>query len=343
MKSFTALFAVTALLLAGACSSWAQNVKITSLGSHNGELCGRDRATILEDPTGVRLLYDVGQTLTGADDSRLGGIHAVLTSHAHSDHIGDQKLKALGAGSCDRPELVPGGPNSVAAEIAAAKNAVVVSVADLAVFIGKKIEGLTGKPTPACSVSEGATTVPVVAPCRTNQQLGGTQVLKAAGATRGVEITVVYAAHGNGLPLSLISEEERKTLAANGLTVEPGPPTGFVVRFTNGLTAYLSGDTGVHTEMKTVVHDFHKANLAFLNLGPNAVTPASAAYAVNDLIRPASVIVSHVNEAATSSGKLDPNSRTAAFIKQSKHPVHLAISGRTMEFNGSGKCVTGCN
>jgi hypothetical protein len=64
---------------------------------------------------------------------------------------------------------------------------------------------------------------------------------------------------------------------------------------------------------------------------------------VNDLIRPASVIVSHVNEAATSSGKLDPNSRTAAFIKQSKHPVHLAISGRTMEFNGSGKCVTGCN
>jgi hypothetical protein len=37
-----------------------------------------------------------------------------------------------------------------------------------------------------------------------------------------------------------------------------GPPTGSVVRFTNGLTAYLSGDTGIHTEMKTVVNEYHK-------------------------------------------------------------------------------------
>jgi len=50
-----------------------------------------------------------------------------------------------------------------------------------------------------------------------------------------------------------------------------------------------------------------------------------------------------VNEGATSDGKLKPNSRTAAFIKLSKRPVHLAISGRTMEFDGSAKCVAGCN
>jgi hypothetical protein len=30
------------------------------------------------------------------------------------------------------------------------------------------------------------------------------------------------------------------------------------------LTAYLSGDTGIHTEMKTVVNEYHKANLAIL-------------------------------------------------------------------------------
>ena len=41
--------------------------------------------------------------------------------------------------------------------------------------------------------------------------------------------------------------------------------------------------------------------------------------------------------------KLKPNSRTAAFIKLSKHPMHLAISGRTMEFSDSAKCVAGCN
>jgi L-ascorbate metabolism protein UlaG (beta-lactamase superfamily) len=332
------------LLIATACveSSWGQTVKITPLGSHTGELCARDRATIFEDPTGVRLLYDVGQTTLGADDSRLGNIHAVLVSHAHSDHIGDQKMKASGAGSCEQPELVPGGPNSLAAEIAAAKNAAIVAVVDLSVFLGKKIEKLTGKPTPACPLLDGATTVPVPAPCRTNIHLGGTQVFKAAGAAQGVEITVVYAAHANSLPLSLLGEEERKTLAANGLSIEPGPPTGFVVKFTNGLTVYLSGDTGIHSEMKTIVNEFHKANLAMFNLGPNAVTPISAAYAINELIKPAAVIVSHVNEAATSDGKVKPNSRTAAFMKLSKRPVHLAISGRTMEFDGSGKCVGGC-
>ena len=127
------------------------------------------------------------------------------------------------------------------------------------------------------------------------------------------------------------------------MSFEPGPPTGFVIKFTNGLTVYLSGDTGIHTEMKTIVNDFHKANLTLLNLGPNAMTALSGAHAVNELIRPAAVIATHVNEGATSDGKLKPNSRTAAFIKLIKRPAHLAISGRTMEFDGSAKCVAGCN
>ena len=46
--------------------------------------------------------------------------------------------------------------------------------------------------------------------------------------------------------------------------------------------------------------------------------PASTAHAVNERIRPADVIVTHVNEAATSDGKPKPNSRTAAFIKPNK-------------------------
>jgi L-ascorbate metabolism protein UlaG (beta-lactamase superfamily) len=291
----------------------------------------------------VRLLYDAGHSTMGADDSRLGDIHAVLLSHAHGDHIGDQKMKALGAGACEKPEVVPAGAHSVTAEIAAAKNAAIVMVVDLSVFIGKKVEGLTGKPTPACPLADGATTVPVVAPCRSNIHLGGTHVLKATGAARGVEITIVYAAHANSLPLSLLGEAERKSLPANGLSVEPGPPTGFVIKFTNGLTVYLSGDTGIHNEMKTIVNDFHKANLTVLNLGPNAMTALSAAHAVNELIRPSAVIATHVNEGATSDGKLKPNSRTAEFIKLSKRPVHLAISGKTMEFDGSAKCVAGCN
>ena len=84
-------------------------------------------------------------------------------------------------------------------------------------------------------------------------------------------------------------------------------------------------------------------NLALFNLGPNAVTSASAAYAINEYIRPASVIVTHVNEGATIGGKARPESRTAAFVNLVKgRPVYLALSGKTMEFDGNAKCVAGC-
>ena len=321
----------------------AQTVKITPVGSHPGELCANDRATIFEDPTGVRILYDVGHTVTGPDDPRLGVIHVVLLSHAHGDHIGDQKLKALGAGTCANSERVPAGPNSMTAETAAAKNAALVMTSDMGSFLANKIRTIRGGPPVAvCPQTAGVTDVPVAAPCRSNTHLGGAFVARAAGQSQGVEITIVYASHANNVPLSLLTPAQRAHLEPDGTSLVLGPPTGYVVRFTNGLTAYLSGDTGVHTEMKTVVNEYHKANLALFNLGPSAGTVTSSAYAMNELVRPAAVILTHPNEAVTESGKLRPASRTAAVIKQLKPTSHLAISGRTMEFDGKGQCVAGC-
>ena len=63
------LFATGLLSLFAACAA-AQNVKITPIGTHPGELCSRDRAMIFEDPTGVRILYDAGQSVTGGNDPR---------------------------------------------------------------------------------------------------------------------------------------------------------------------------------------------------------------------------------------------------------------------------------
>ncbi len=320
----------------------AQNVKITPVGSHPGELCANDRATLFEDPSGVRILYDAGHTVTGADDKRLGDIHAVLLSHAHGDHIGDQKLKELAAGECANSGRVPAGPNSTTAEIVAAKNAAIVMTSDMGTFIGGKVQGIRGKPVGVCPQTAGVTAVPVAAACRSNTHLGGAFVAKAANAAQGVEITIVYASHANNVPLSLLSEAQRASLGADNTGLVLGPPTGYVVKFTNGLTAYLSGDTGLHSEMKTVVNEYHKANLAVLNLGPSAVTVMSGAYAMNELVRPASVILSHPNEAVTEGGKLIPASRAAALIKLLRPTPHLAISGRTMEFDGKGKCVAGC-
>ena len=332
------------VLTAAAFSAAAQNVKITPIGSHQGELCANDRAIVFEDPTGVRFLYDPAHNVTGGDDPRLGAIHLVLLSHVHGDHIGDLKLKAPGAGTCANSERVPA-PNSTTAEVAAAKNSALVMTRAIGGLIASKVLRIRGegKPIGFCPQTDGVTTVPVATVCSSQTDLGGVFIARTAGASQGVEITIVYASHVNNAPPALLSEAQREMQKSDGGVVEFGPATGFVVKFTNGLTVYLTGDTGIHSEMKTIVHDFHKANLAVLNLGQNAGAFYSGAHAMNELVRPASVILTHPNEAVTEGGKLRPLTRTAALMKQIKAATHLAISGRTMEFDGKGKCVAGCS
>ena len=87
------------------------------------------------------------------------------------------------------------------------------------------------------------------------------------GDGKTVEITVVPASHDSTVSRSLLSEEERKHLEADNVSLQLGQPTGYVVRFSNGLVAYLTGDTGMFAEMKTTMADFHKVNLMQLNLG----------------------------------------------------------------------------
>ena len=158
-----------------------------------------------------------------------------------------------------------------------------------------------------------------------------------------VMVASVPAVHSNGLPPAFLPPEQAK-MFAGGLTAYVGPPGGFVLRFSNGLTAYLSGDTGITAEQDLVVRGHYKANMVVMNIGgfPFTTGPTEAAYVVNDLVRPASVIASHANEPATVGGKLSPTSRTAAFQKAAKMPVHVPLSGRTMEFDGSGRCTSGC-
>src|SRR3954447_25235904 len=120
----TALAALALSLSASAV--FAQNVRITPIGSHPGELCANDRAIVFEDPTGVRFLYDPAHNVTSGDDPRLGTIHMVLLSHMHGDHVGDLKLKAPGEGTCANSARVPA-PTSTTAEVVAAKNAVLVT------------------------------------------------------------------------------------------------------------------------------------------------------------------------------------------------------------------------
>jgi L-ascorbate metabolism protein UlaG (beta-lactamase superfamily) len=300
----------------------AANVKITPLGSHDGELCPLDRALVFEDPDGTRILYDPGRTVRGPDDPRLGKIDVVLLTHVHGDHLGDAIQPQANAGQCGKPDFsVRVTPNSNTVNIVVAKKASLIVGSEMPSFFAAKVKEAGGE---------------------TSQ----VKLLRFGGFTKvgGVGFASVPALHSNGLhPAFLSNKEQSDALAAQGLTVYVGEPGGYVVRFSNGLVAYLSGDTGITAEQDIVVRRHYKANLAVMNIGDTFTTgPTEAAYVINELVQPKSVIPSHVNEPATEGGKLRPNSRTAAFVAASKVPVHLPLSGRTMEFDGQGTCVAGC-
>ena len=61
-----------------------------------------------------------------------------------------------------------------------------------------------------------------------------------------------------------------------------GSPAGFIIRLENGFTIYVSGDTGFISEMKTLIGDFYKPDLAVLSVaGIFSMGPAEGAYAAS--------------------------------------------------------------
>ena len=299
----------------------AANVKVTPLGSHDGEFCKLDRAMVFEDPDGTRILYDAGRTIAGASDPRLGKIDALLVSHMHGDHVGDKHLATVNGGSCDNQDFsVNATPNTNTVNIAMAKKAKLITGSEMPTFFAGKLKALGGDPKASQLVRFGA-----------SRKVGG------------VTVTTVPAVHSNGVSGAFIEGELGTMLSAAGLSAYVGPPTGYVLTFTNGLVVYLSGDTGITAEQDTVVRGHYHAKLVVMNIGDTFTTgPTEAAFVVNELVKPNAVIPSHANEVATKDGKVIAGTRTEAFIKAAKVPAHLPLSGRTMEFDGAGQCVTGC-
>ncbi len=296
-------------------------VKITPLGSHDGEFCRYDRAMVLEDPDGTRLLYDAGRTVAGPEDPRLGKIDVVLVSHMHGDHVGDRHITKVGAGTCALPDMsVKVVPNTNSVNIALKHNATIVTGSEMPKFFAGKLKALGGDPKKSQLV-----------------RFGGSRKIN------GVTITTVPAAHSNGIEGAMISGQLGELLAKSGLTAYAGPPTGYVITFSNNLKVYLSGDTGITAEQESVVGKHYGVQLAVINIGNTFTTgPKEAAYVMNELVKPKAVIASHANEQTTQNGKLLPHTRTEQFIKSSNMPVHIPISGQTMSFDGQGTCKKGC-
>ena len=321
-KRLTVLLVISVLGL-GWSFVWAQNiVKVTPLGTHDGELCRMDRAFLFEDPNGTTLLFDVGATVLGPSDPRLGKVDVVLLSSVHPDHLGSRIPPALNAGTCARPDTsVKTTPNSNTANIAAAKKSKVVVGGEMHRFLMKKVVAAGGS----------------------RKQV---QILRF-GAKRiigGVKIAIISTFHSNGVSPAFLNKTMADALKPDGLPAYVGPDNGYILTFTNGLVVYLSADTGHTSDMETIVRRYYKANLAIINIGDRfTMGPEEAAWAINELIKPKAAIPTHVQEAATKGGKVKPKSKTAKFMKLVKDiPVHIPFSGKTMEFDGNAKCAAGC-
>jgi L-ascorbate metabolism protein UlaG (beta-lactamase superfamily) len=239
----------------------------------------------------------------------------------HGDHVGNAHNKAPNSGSCEKPDLsVSAMPNSSTVNIALTKKAKIVTGSEMPPFFANKLQANGGEPRDSILA-----------------RFGGSVTIG------GVQIATVPAMHSNGLDPDYFGSPLGKMMKEAGIAGDVGLATGYVLRFSNGLVAYLSGDTGITADQDKVVRGYYAAKLAVMNIGDGFTTgPREAAYVINALVQPNAVIASHANEVATKGGKVVPGSKTETFMKAVKVPAHVPLSGRTMEFDANGKCVAGC-
>ena len=251
------LVSFTCTLFATRASAASNVVTITPLGAQSGEFCRDDRAILFEDPTGVRVLIAPGRTVLGSVDPRiapLGFVHVILIDHPHVDHIGD-RFSTNCAGTTTQPLPFPSQGN--APEIAARHNAAVIVGGEMASFFTQKIKDITGTAPASCPATglNNEMNVPRTTPC-VGTIRGGTRTVAFAGMP-GVKITTIPAWHSAGASSTFIDSPG----VPPGLTGYMGSESGYIIRFTNGLTVLWTGDSSLLGDWATQ-SDFYKPNLA---------------------------------------------------------------------------------
>jgi len=330
------------LLPAGSSAPPAGNlVTITPLGSADGEFCVGDRALLFEDPTGVRILTAPGRTVRGSGDPRIapvGSIHVVLIDHAHTDHMGDV-LHTNCAGTATTQFAFPNEGN--APEIAARHNSAMLVGGELPDFLSQKIKNVLGTSanTASCPAAglDNLMVVPRTSPC-VGVIRGGTRTVSTSSSGPGVKITTIPAFHAAGAPRAFLDNPNVPV----GLTGYSGTETGYILRFTNGLTVLWTGDSGLIGDWATQ-SDFYRPNLAVVHAGDLfTMGPAEAAYAVNRIIKPRTVIPEHMNQVSTSGSKVSPGTKVELF-RRLVHPakVIIPLSGVPVYCDGQGNCRQG--
>ena len=352
MKWLTSLLVVMVAGL-GLSVVHAQNVTITPLGAQAGEFCVGDRALLFEDPTGVRVLIAPGRTVKGSADPRLGAtgsVHVVLIDHPHVDHIGDVFHNNC-QGNSTSPFAFPDEGN--APEIAAVHDSAVLVGGELPDFFTQKIKNITGTAPAGCpAVGLGNTmTVPRTSPC-VGVIRGGTRTVVTSGNAQGVRITTIPAFHAGGAPRIFVDDDVitnpgGKNLphstpgVAPGLTGYAGSETGYIIRFTNGLSVLWTGDSGLIGDWATQ-SQMYGTNLAVVHMGDLfTMGPEEANFALRNLIKPKSVIPEHANQVSTVKGVVVPDTRVDrlnTLLTGSGIAVKVPRSGVPISCDGQGNC-----
>jgi L-ascorbate metabolism protein UlaG (beta-lactamase superfamily) len=353
----TSLVFVITILTASAAQ--AQNVTITPLGAATGEFCAGDRALLFEDPTGVRVLIAPGRTVgldmggtvnvRGSADPRLNGsVDVLLIDHPHTDHVGNVfDTDCAATAALQKAFEFPTEGN--APEIAARLNSAVLVGGELPDYFTKKLNNMvalakTAAPAncPAAGL-DNTFTVPRTSPC-VGVIRGGTRTAVMSGAKQGVKITTIPAFHAGGVARIHVDPLPDGTDpgVSEGLTGYAGHETGYIMRFTNGLTVLWTGDSGLIGDWETQ-SKFYQPNLAIVHGGDLfTMGPDEAAFAVSQLIKPRSVIPEHFNQVSTTGGKVNGGTKLERFIEQLKGKaqsrVIVPLSGTPISCDGQGNC-----
>jgi L-ascorbate metabolism protein UlaG (beta-lactamase superfamily) len=108
-----------------------------------------------------------------------------------------------------------------------------------------------------------------------------------------------------------------------------GEPAGFIIEFENGFKLYHMGDTGLFGDMK-FIGEYYRPDLVLIPIGGHFVlSPADAAYATNQYLKPRFAIPMHYGTHALLKGTPEEYVRA---LGTTATKVHVLAPGDTLRF-----------
>jgi hypothetical protein len=96
--------------------------------------------------------------------------------------------------------------------------------------------------------------------------------------------------------------------------------------------------------MSTIIRGYYRPTLVVLNMSDTVTLgPSEATFMIKSLVRPRTVMPSHVNEQATAGGTIRSGTRVDLFqlFTRDLADIVVPVSDVTRSFDGSGRCI-GC-